>query len=155
MLACLILWINSVKTIRVRILAELWAFQLDKLPPRLISQDWAIFISECTTSGNLRRLLMSLSSPVLLKHCCTVTVESDRTVVWNRTQKWWILTKSGCMENIFERCSIRVFSATFDSVSLLNWQDLVMLFGFSDTQRRAMHVTDGLGSPQIKCTILE
>lgn len=101
----------------MHILAEGWAFQLDKLLPHLISQDWAIFISECKTSGTLRRLLMSLSSPVLLKHCCIVAMESDRTVVWNRTQKWWILTKFGCMENIFHNW-IGVFSAIFWSGSI-------------------------------------
>lgn len=79
------------------IVAKDWAFQLDKLLPHLISQDWAIFISEHKTSGNLRWLLMSFSSLMLLKHCHVITMESDKTfVVWNRTQKSWILTKIGC-----------------------------------------------------------
>lgn len=83
-------------------LAKDWAFQLDKLLPHLISQDWAVFISERKTSGNLRRLLMSLSSLMLLKHCYVIAMEFDKTfVVWNRTQKPWILTKFGCKENIF------------------------------------------------------
>lgn len=99
-----------------KILAKAWAFQLDKLLPHLISQDWAVFISECKISGNLRRLLMSLSSLMLLKHCYIVTMEPEKTVLWNRTQKWWILTKFGCKENIFHNW-IQVFSAICRSSS--------------------------------------
>lgn len=94
---------SSTHTHTHKVLAKGLAFHLDKLLPHLISQHWAVFVRECKTSGNLRQLPMSLSSLMLLKHCCIITMELGKTfVVWNKIQKTWILTKFRHKEDIFE-----------------------------------------------------
>lgn len=139
-LACLIFLTNPAHT-HIKILAKGLAFHLDRLLPHLISQDWAVFVRECKTSGNLRQLSMSLSSLMLLKHCYIITMEPGKTfVVWNKIQKTWILTKFRHKEDIFPN---GMFSPIIQASSTGQLLPRSLLRG--QTPRKELHKQQTLG----------